>query len=373
MLVVAFSGPPASREASQVSPLRSPPPVQVGEASSPEREIAEPEVSAAEAEGEAVQSEAHADQAAEDASASPVGASDVAAGSVVSPDPEVIAPEPESRATSNGAWPVVPAPAAARADTQAGNDSGEEGAITSTGEPQRVGVPADAELPDGNAAATVEEGTSAPDPVTRPRIDPRERLAREFARRAAARDRGPSEAIPAAPPADEVYPPAVFMSQAHRERCLVFVGDTVPDATLPDSAGEPHEVRESLGKQLTAILFWNEEHPYALDQFQELPHDLVPFRPLGVAILSVHVGPPGEDYGALCEELGQDVLCLVDREGEYFRQVYQGPVPCILLLDAKGQVLWLDIEYSRSTRYELRNALHYFLQDKRSEEAASAP
>ena len=32
------------------------------------------------------------------------------------------------------------------------------------------------------------------------------------------------------------------------------------------------------------------------------------------------------------------------------------------LLDAQGKILWLDMEYSRATRYDLRNALHFYLQ-----------
>jgi peroxiredoxin len=163
------------------------------------------------------------------------------------------------------------------------------------------------------------------------------------------------------------------MSHAHRESCLVFVGDAMPDATLPDGQGQQHRIDESCGQQLTAILFWNERHPYALDQFRELQHDLVPFHPLGVATIAIHVGESGEEYAALCEEYGRDVLCLLDPAGEYFRQVSTGSVPRVYLLDAARKVIWLDIEYSRTTRYELRNAMNYALQDARSPTNANDP
>jgi hypothetical protein len=53
------------------------------------------------------------------------------------------------------------------------------------------------------------------------------------------------------------------------------------------------------------------------------------------------------------------VLC--DPEQSLLARVAPGKVPATYLLDAAGKVLWFDIEYSRSTRRELAEAIRYTL------------
>lgn len=170
-----------------------------------------------------------------------------------------------------------------------------------------------------------------------------------------------SRAMPS-PPTGQLVPPSVSMTEHHRKNCLVFVGDTIPDGTLPDTTGQEHEVLQSLGQRLTGIVFWNAANPYALDQFEELRNDLLPFKELGVVTIAVHVGPEPDNYAALCHRFGQGALCLTDPENAYFATVATGSVPRIYLVDANGKIIWLDIEYSRTTRYDLRNAIYYSLQ-----------
>jgi hypothetical protein len=185
------------------------------------------------------------------------------------------------------------------------------------------------------------------------------------AKRAETAAQEPDGVAPALP--DELYAPSVSMTEHHRKSCLVFVGDHMPQGTLEDSGGREHSILKSLGQRLTAIVFWNARNPYALDQFEELPHDLVPFKELGVATVAVHVGPEPDNYGELCRQFGQDVLCVSDPDGAYFGKVADGDVPRTYLVDAGGKVIWLDIEYSRTTRHDLRNAVHYSLQDAAGE------
>lgn len=194
--------------------------------------------------------------------------------------------------------------------------------------------------------------------------DPLQRLSREFARRAAYQGNVRPKATPVEPPADEIFPPSVVMSDEHRKTCLVFVGDTMPNGQLKDAEGQEHSVTGSADKALTVIVFWNAADPYALDQFEELPNDLVPFAELGVQTIAIHVGPLPENYHQLVEQYGKDVLCLADPDRAYFRKVSTGGVPRTYLLGADGKIIWLDIEYSRTTRYDLRNALHYSLKDE---------
>jgi peroxiredoxin len=137
----------------------------------------------------------------------------------------------------------------------------------------------------------------------------------------------------------------------------------MPDATLKDQSGNEHSLRQSLGKPLTVVVFWNADNPYSLDQFEEIPNELAPFKELGVTAIAVHVGQVPDNYGELVERYGQDILCLADPDRAYYQKVAGGPVPRTYVLDIEGKVIWLDIEYSRTTRYDLRNALHYSLQN----------
>ena len=121
-------------------------------------------------------------------------------------------------------------------------------------------------------------------------------------------------------------------------------------------------LRESLGKQLTVVILWNADNPYALDQFQEIRRDVMPLAEQGVQAIAIHVGKPPEDYAELCRDSGEGVLCLVDADSKYFGQLASRMLPRTYVVDAEGKILWLDIEYSRSTRYDLRNALHFYLK-----------
>ena len=136
----------------------------------------------------------------------------------------------------------------------------------------------------------------------------------------------------------------------------------MPAGTLPDAGGQDHSLLESLGKKLTVIVFWSADNPYSLDQFQEMQNDIVPLCEQGVQAIAIHVGPPPQDYAQLCGDNGEGMLCLLDKDQKYFAQWASRKLPRTYLLDAEGKIRWLDLEYSRSTRYDLRNALHFYLQ-----------
>jgi peroxiredoxin len=190
---------------------------------------------------------------------------------------------------------------------------------------------------------------------------PLKRLSQKFARRKSARNRD-DHRPPTPPTAEEIREPILAFSQGHRETCVVFAGDPLPAATLPDGEEKPHALRESLGKQLTVVILWNADNPYALDQFQEIRRDVMPLAEQGVQAIAIHVGKPPEDYAELCRDSGEGVLCLVDADRKYFGQLASRMLPRTYVVDAEGKILWLDIEYSRSTRYDLRNALHFYLK-----------
>lgn len=219
----------------------------------------------------------------------------------------------------------------------------------------KAASPQDATAPE-SAATTSQPPTAQDDTTGR---NPIRQLSRQYARRRPAKDRVAKEPPP---PANEIHTPILVLSKEHRDTCLVFQGDVVPAGTLLDAAGAGHVLHNSLGKKLTVIVFWNADNPYALDQFQEMQADIVPLCDEGVQAIAIHVGPPPQDYAQLCRDNGEGVLCLLDQDQKYFGQLAHRKLPRTYLLDAAGKILWLDLEYSRSTRYDLRNALHYHLQ-----------
>lgn len=192
--------------------------------------------------------------------------------------------------------------------------------------------------------------------------DPVRQLSRQYARRAAAQSQRRAATAITAPAADEIREPLVAMSSGHRATCLRYLGDVLPDGELPDAAGNPHALAAAWGPRLTVVVCWNADNPYALDQFQEIPNELAPLQEQGVHTVAIHEGPPPDDFALLCQQHGDGALCLVDPDGAYFAQLATGKLPRTYLLDARGTILWLDLEYSRTTRYDLRNAIHYYLR-----------
>jgi peroxiredoxin len=192
--------------------------------------------------------------------------------------------------------------------------------------------------------------------------DPVRQLSRQYARRAAAKSKDRAAATTTPPPANEIHEPVLAFTQDHRESCLVFLGDSIPAGTLPDAGGKEHALLASLGKKLTVVVLWNADNPYAFDQFQEMQTELVPLCDQGVQVVAIHVGASPPDYAQLCTDSGAGALCLLDADQKYFAQLARRKLPRTYVLNAEGKILWLDLEYSRATRYDLRNALHYYLQ-----------
>jgi len=52
---------------------------------------------------------------------------------------------------------------------------------------------------------------------------------------------------------------------------------------------------------------------------------------------------------------------LLDADGSAMAKVGLEKLPRTYLLDAQGKILWFDIEYSRSTRRELLEAVRFVL------------
>jgi len=271
---------------------------------------------------------------------------------------------PARRSLFRGAWLIVAILLALSLATRtyaqpAKSDAGKKAEPTKKGDAaksagvRKVEAPKSAETPKAEATST-QDATGKPDPIGQ--------LSRQYKRRSAAKSKEREAEAKTPPPANEIHEPVVALSQRHRDSCVVFLGDKMPAGTLPDVSGPTHDLLASLGKQLTVVVFWNANNPYALDQFQEMQHELIPLAEEGVQAVAIHVGEPPEDYAKLCAENAEGALCLLDGDRSYFALVAHSKLPRTYLLDAQGTIVWLDLEYSRSTRYDLRNAIHFYLQ-----------
>jgi peroxiredoxin len=156
------------------------------------------------------------------------------------------------------------------------------------------------------------------------------------------------------------------MSDAHAKTCVVQLGDPLPSLTLQGANEEPQSLEDLLGPRLTVVLFWSDNLPYAQEQFLRLGREVVrPFGKYGVHVIAVHVGQPQANTPTEAVDGDASLVRLSDPDSRAFEAVATQKLPRTYLLDPSGKILWLDIEYSESTRRELRNAIVWHLTEKR--------
>jgi peroxiredoxin len=186
----------------------------------------------------------------------------------------------------------------------------------------------------------------------------------------AAKDEGEPNALPAVgrvmpldeDTSEELLMPRVVMSAAHAKLCRVQVGDTFPAFELADLKGDPHALGDLLGKRLTIVLFWSATRPTALDELVDLePRVQERFGKDGVAVLAVNCGDDPKLAAELADHAKASFVNLADPQGQALASVGTPKVPRTYLLDASGKIVWFDIEYSRTTRRELTQAIRFML------------
>ena len=166
--------------------------------------------------------------------------------------------------------------------------------------------------------------------------------------------------MPAAPP-EPLHQPRVLMSDEHAQLCRVQVGDAMPAINLPDLSGNIRKLSDLYGDKLTVVVFWNDRKLFAREQFSRLALDTDHFREYGVKVVAINVGDPPEVVTQINGQYPGEFTSLLDARGEAFGSVAADKLPRTYVLDAEGRIIWLDIEFSRSTERELRNALYWNL------------
>ena len=177
---------------------------------------------------------------------------------------------------------------------------------------------------------------------------------------------------------DVAYPvrePVVTLSEEHQATCLVQVGDVFPSFTLPTLEGEVTPLSAHYGARLTVVVFWDCPHPMAVEQISRLEEEVVrPYGAVGLSVIAINVGDTMEDQQSLLSQIDHSYVTLQDPDRQAWSQVATGLLPRTYLLSADGRVLWMDVEYSRSSRRELRNAILYQLRQLlKSAERRTAP
>jgi peroxiredoxin len=163
----------------------------------------------------------------------------------------------------------------------------------------------------------------------------------------------------------ELTMPQVFLTQAHADTCLVRVGDQFPDLRLADLQGQEQFLSRLMGEKLTVVAFWNGRRPTALVELADLgPCVVQRFLGQGVAVVGVNSGDDPRPAGELLKQAGATFANLSDRDGKALAQVATARLPRTYLLDASGKVVWFDLEYSRTTRRELVQAIRFLLAQK---------
>jgi peroxiredoxin len=190
---------------------------------------------------------------------------------------------------------------------------------------------------------------------------------------ASAADTAP-QAAPAALPAAVAIPvdeapeaelsmPKVSLTEAHAALCKVKVGDAFPALPSNDLAGQT--VGNPLGDKLTVVVFWNGSKPTALEQLGDLgPQVAARFGSRGLKVVAINSGDAAPLAAELAQKARAEFTLLADEGGHLLAQTTATRVPSTYLLDADGRVAWFDIEYSRTTRRELVQAIRYLLAKK---------
>ena len=157
--------------------------------------------------------------------------------------------------------------------------------------------------------------------------------------------------------------PQVHFTEEHAETNVVGVGEAFPKLELSNLEGQPHSFGDLLGEKLTIVVFWSGGLPPALEELAGMQSRFLnEFGQQGVAVVGVNVGDDPQLAKELAEQAGAKYPQLTDPDGAAFAKVATERLPRTYLIDTSGQILWFDIEYSRTTRQQLLSAIRYALK-----------
>lgn len=167
---------------------------------------------------------------------------------------------------------------------------------------------------------------------------------------------------PAARPAEPLKMPEVIMTEALAATCKVKVGDPMPDGELPDLDGKKQTLKSLYGSKLTVVVLWKADDPYSEQELQDLQVEVLdPMGSKGIKVIGVNEKDATEAIRKKLESTGAKFPQLLDSDGAYLGKVATEKLPRTYLLNSDGKILWLDLEYSSSTRRNLLQAIQVAL------------
>lgn len=172
------------------------------------------------------------------------------------------------------------------------------------------------------------------------------------------------------PPPLPTMPP-VFLSDAIRAACVVNVGDTMPDAELPDTAGNLHTLSSIYGQKLTVVCVWStgdspRSRLTATRTLKDLTKTIVdPFGEKGVRLVAINVGDPPALVQQHMAEAAANFPTLLDPKGDFYAKLAKDRrMPRAYLLDPSGKILWFDVELPRDSLRELAQGIRVTLGER---------
>lgn len=159
--------------------------------------------------------------------------------------------------------------------------------------------------------------------------------------------------------------PEVFLSTAHSAMCRVRVGDDLPEFKLPQLNGKEVALSSLYGTQATVVLFWHPDRWMSHSALTDLEREVLANEEAGkVTVVGIAVETPQEKVEEEAKASRASFPQLLDTEGNAFDQVGMVMLPRVYVLDSTGQIVWFDIEYSESTRRELKQTLDVLTENK---------
>ena len=167
-------------------------------------------------------------------------------------------------------------------------------------------------------------------------------------------------AIAQTPPVASAAPamPSVVLSKQHEALCVVKVDDAFPALELTTLTGAAQSLPELYGKPATVVFFWHGNGWMTRAALRDLGQDIAePYHKQGVEVVTIAVNQPADITQSTLDQSASKLTTLLDPEGQAFAQIGSEKLPRVYVLDGAGKIVWFDLEYSHSTRRELKQAV----------------
>ncbi|MEX2170529.1 MAG: TlpA disulfide reductase family protein [Pirellulales bacterium] len=162
------------------------------------------------------------------------------------------------------------------------------------------------------------------------------------------------------PPATAAAPriPTVVLSKQHAAHCVVKLGAAFPALELTSVTGAAQSLPELYGKPVSVVFFWHGNGWMTRAALRDLGPDIAePYRKQGVEVVTIAVNQPADITQSTLDQSESKLTTLLDPEGQAFAQIGSEKLPRVYVLDVAGKIVWFDLEYSHSTRRELKQAV----------------